>query len=112
MGLDNNFILVWPDGNADGWDGMGSWNCSRTDGPLGPTCVLPRTPYLHEYPYPCYPSCPLCDPENSCDWSSCADDLGFIQHVVDEVTQQWYNHIIIWGSFLCVEKEAIFERPF
>ena len=88
VGLDNNFILVWPDGNADGWDGMGSWNCSRTDGPLGPPCILPRTPYLPDYPV-CYPSCPLCDPDNSCDWSSCADDLGFIQHVVDEVTQQW-----------------------
>ena len=35
VGLKNNFILVWPDGPGDSPNAYGSWNCSRTDGPLG-----------------------------------------------------------------------------
>ena len=35
-----------------GW--WGSWNVSRTDGPLGPPCLLPRP---EDNPIECYDSC-------------------------------------------------------
>ncbi len=38
-----------------GRGGWGSWNCSRTDGPLGPPCTLPRP---ESHPMQCYDSCP------------------------------------------------------
>ena len=33
---DGGYIVA----HGNGMDG--TWNCSRTDGPLGPPCVLPR----------------------------------------------------------------------
>ena len=56
--------------------GFGSWNCSRSDGPFGPPCVVPR-PEGHELP--CYDTCPQCDPVNTCDWSACLDDVVFVR---------------------------------
>ena len=74
------FIVVHPDGYGDpsarrprNW---GSWNCSRTDGPLGPPCKLPR-PRGHAIH--CYESCGQCSPTHSCDWTACYDDVTFIR---------------------------------
>ena len=86
MGLDNNFIVVWPHGHDDGIEGRGSFNCSKTDGPLGPPCDPNRKKWGE---IECYPSCPNCNPQNSCDWSSCADDVGFIEFIIEQVTTQW-----------------------
>jgi len=85
LGLEEKLILVWPHGNDDGVHGKGSFNCAQTDGPMGPICDTNRTGYARE----CYPSCPNCDPKNSCDWTSCADDIGYIHYLVEEVTTQW-----------------------
>ena len=35
MGAESNFMLLWPDGMGDMQSSLGSWNCSRTDGPKG-----------------------------------------------------------------------------
>ena len=40
--------------NVTNRGGMGSWNVSRTNGPLGPPCVLPRPMGQEEV---CYQSC-------------------------------------------------------
>ena len=87
VGLVNNILMLWPGGNDDGLDGRGSFNCSKTEGPMGLTCdpeLRAKTGDTF-----CYPSCPLCDPLNSCDWSSCADDIGFVKYIMEEVTGQW-----------------------
>ena len=93
VGLDNNFIVVWPHGHDDGMPGGGSWNCTSTNGPLGPPCDTDRAARGGTK---CYPSCPNCDALNSCDWTSCADDVGFIHFVMEEVTSKWY---VIWKPF-------------
>ena len=77
--------MVWPNGEDDGIKGRNSFNVSRTDGPLGMTCD-PEMRAANGDTF-CYPSCPLCDPVHSCDWSSCADDMGFIKYVLEEVTE-------------------------
>ena len=35
VGAESNFMLLWPDGMGDMQSSLGSWNCSRTDGPKG-----------------------------------------------------------------------------
>jgi len=81
------FIVVAPAGMDDnpsgGW--WGSWNCSSDTGPLGETCDKSNT----ENHYPCYSSCPLCDPEEACDWTSCYDDVYFTQLLVEAINSQW-----------------------
>lgn len=80
------FAMIWPDGMGDSPNNMGSWNCSKSIGPMGPTCDLNREPYgLTE----CYYSCPLCDEATSCDWSSCYDDIGFIDFVIQDASQRF-----------------------
>ena len=52
----------------------------RHDGPLGPPCVLPRP-----VPHMCYDSCLTyheCDPVNTCEHSSCYDDVTFARAVI------------------------------
>ena len=69
--------------HSSGPTGWGSWNCSRSDGPYGPPCVVPR-PAGHELT--CYDTCPQCDPVNTCDWSACLDDILFVREdLVSEV---------------------------
>ena len=36
------FLVLTPNGMSDAGKGMGSFNCSRTDGPLGPPCDTDR----------------------------------------------------------------------
>ena len=76
----------------------GSWNCSSSSGPLGPTCDLSVIPS-----YPCYTSCAASSPqgdcsylENSCDWSSCYDDVAYTEAVLYDVT-----------SRLCVDTDQV-----
>ena len=59
---------------------------SRTDGPLGPPCVLPRP---ESDPTHCYESCGSCDPVNSCDWTACYDDINFVRAMVDYVRDNY-----------------------
>lgn len=81
------FIIVAPagmdDNPAGGW--WGSWNCSSDTGPLGKTCDKSNI----ENHYPCYSSCPTCDPETACDWTSCYDDVYFTQLLVDAINSEW-----------------------
>ena len=82
---DGGFIVVHGDGNGDSPSGKQSWNCSRTDGPLGPPCVLPRPDDFVQ----CYDSCPDCDAANSCDFTACLDDLAFVRALVDHVRDNY-----------------------
>ena len=60
--IEDTFIIVHLEGagvdddgaNVSGKGGLGSWNCSRTDGIYGPPCTLPR-PYGQDIT--CYRSC-------------------------------------------------------
>ena len=86
---DGGFIVVRGDGwgnPSDAPSGSRSWNCSRTDGPLGPPCLIPR-PRGHEYQ--CSDTCPECDSLNSCDWSACLDDEIFVRAIVDYVNDNY-----------------------
>ena len=97
VALNNNFMMLWPDGMGDNEYGWGSWNCSRSEGPKGPTCDFDREKWGEVV---CYDSCPLCDAFSSCDWTSCHDDIGFIQYIVEEITEQWcvdMDHIHLTG---------------
>ena len=54
---------------------------------IGPPCDTNRENWGN---IECYYSCPLCNPENSCDWTSCYDDLGFLEHVImEEIAANW-----------------------
>ena len=86
---DGGFILVRGNGVGDPStpdENWGSWNCSRTDGPLGPPCVLPRP---ESDPTHCYESCGSCDVVNSCDWTSCYDDIAFVRAMIDYVEDNY-----------------------
>ena len=77
------FIYIAMEGMSDvvGGGSFGSWNVSRTDGPLGLTCDPP----LHGS-YPCFSSCGDCSYlEDSCDWTSCHDDLAYTEAVLYQV---------------------------
>ena len=54
---------------------------------MGPTCDLDRLAWgiTNE----CYYSCPLCDELTSCDWTTCYDDIGFIDYVINHVADYW-----------------------
>ena len=86
---DGGFIVVHGDGYGDPSSSSflwGSWNCTRTDGPLGPPCVLPRP---LGYSIHCYDTCIQCDPKNSCDWSHCFDDEVFVRAMVEYVKENY-----------------------
>ena len=87
--LDNpGFIYVTMEGMNDvaegGW--WGSWNVSKSEGPLGIVC----DPDLHT-DYPCYTSCSSdCGyVEGSCDWTSCHDDVTYTEIVLEEVMSKF-----------------------
>ena len=86
MALDKNFISVLPNSMHDTASGSGSWNCSSTIGPLGPICDTNRDEWGYNE---CFDSCPLCDQRTSCDWTTCYDDIGFLEHVQELVLSQW-----------------------
>ena len=86
VGLNNNFILVWPDGTHDSNHNLGSWNVSTTYGPKGSVCVLPRGDFRR---FECHDSCPQCDEDTTCDWTSCYDDIGFIESLLKRIGDHW-----------------------
>ena len=85
---EESFIYVAMNGmnDVDGLGLHGSWNCSSNEGPLGITCDLD---VLGEFP--CYRSCagPSGEDcsylENSCDWSSCHDDVVYTEVVLQDI---------------------------
>ena len=81
-----NTIVVWPDGMHDSPNGIGSWNCSTTEGPLGHPCVIERTDWKK---FECHFSCPTCDENYSCDWTSCSDDIGFVDFIQQKIIDTW-----------------------
>ena len=86
VALNNNFFLVWPDGLGDDPKGYKSWNCSQTIGPKGPACDVNRTQWEEIV---CHDSCPSCDGLSSCDFASCSDDIGFLEYIIEEISEQW-----------------------
>ena len=89
--------------------GWGSWNVSRSKGPLGDICEKDRFIFflnLLELPVQscksesfilllwhrdnwegtvCYNSCPSCNPSDSCEWTSCYDDVAYTLALLDKV---------------------------
>jgi len=108
---DTGFIYVAMDGMSDG--APGSWNVSATQGPLGLTCD-PSLITDHSY---CYESCDTTRDcsylVDSCDWTSCHDDVVYTQTVLydifarlcvdtDQVHVTGYSNggILIWSKLL------------
>ena len=58
-----------------------------TNGPMGPTCDTNRDAW--NITTECYYSCPLCDGKTSCDWTTCHDDIGFMDFVIQHVAERW-----------------------
>ena len=54
---------------------------------MGPTADLDRLAW--GYPTECYYSCPLCDELTSWDWTTCYDDIGFMDLVINHVADYW-----------------------
>ena len=77
---------------------LSSWNVSSSFGSKGPICDLNR----ENWPPPneCFESCPLCDDTYSCDWTTCYDDIGFLEVVIETVKDHWcvdLDHMHISG---------------
>lgn len=91
------FLVASAQGMSDmnGQHGWGSFNCSRTDGPLGPPCDTDRAKWGA---IDCYDSCSLCDPMNSCDWTSCHDDIVYTKAVIDIIADNY-----------CVDRDSIHQ---
>jgi len=98
---EEGFLVVSAQGMSDmnntssGW---GSFNVSRTDSPLGPPCDTNRAKWGETA---CYDSCPFCDPMNSCDWSSCHDDIVYTKTVLDTITHKY-----------CVDLDSIHQTGY
>ena len=39
--------------------------------------------------FECHYSCPACDENYSCDWTSCSDDIGFVEFFQNKITETW-----------------------
>ena len=66
-------------------------------GPFGPPCDVNRDEWGE---FECHDSCPLCDAAHSCDWSSCYDDVGFLDFLIGYIGQNYcidLNHLHISG---------------
>ncbi len=84
------YIVVYPQGSHFTVSGEGdtsyrvtSWNDLAANMPAkaeGPHCTDER------YEYPCPPECGSC---NRCAWTSCYDDLGFIEKMLDAVQSNY-----------------------
>ncbi|MDJ0813809.1 MAG: PHB depolymerase family esterase [Woeseiaceae bacterium] len=83
---DNGYIIVYPQGSRfevapapDQSFTVTSWNDLAANIPVpeaGPHCTA------ESFRYPCPPECGEC---SACMWTSCYDDLGFIERVLDEM---------------------------
>jgi len=85
---EGGFLLVTPKGMGDVGEekGWGSFNISKTQGPLGNVCDTNRQ---HWGEITCYDSCQFCDPFNSCDFSSCYDDTVFTETLLDKIVSEY-----------------------
>ena len=103
---ESGFIHVYPDGMDDNPtpDGTGwrSWNAggsSLSPGPAGPICDGD-----HSGDGLCYSSCARraggCDAPG-CDWTSCVDDLGFVEMLLDHLEET-----------LCVDRNRVYATGF
>merc|ERR1712032_1731964 len=73
------FLVVSPEGMSDVGEppyghGWGSWNVSQSKGPFGDICETDRDNWEGTV---CYNSCPSCNTSNSCEWTSCYDDVAY-----------------------------------
>lgn len=84
------YIMVYPQGtwfwanesSPARWEAS-SWNHlsgNRDEGPEGPTCTR-DTPYPH-----CPPECDDC---GRCGWTSCHDDIGFLEKMFESVSRDF-----------------------
>ena len=84
---DNGYLVVYPQGShftvgetnyrVTSWNDLAANLESRN---AGPHCVD------ESVEYPCPPECGSCD---KCDWTSCNDDVGFIDKLLDAVADQY-----------------------
>ena len=78
-GLSNGYIVATPTGYKDdkwpSWNGGGS---TRSPGPAGPTCTMPRSGGV------CYKSCGRC--ADACWWTTCEDSVAQILALLDEIS--------------------------
>jgi len=97
---EGGFLIASGSGMGDGGTDhqWGSWNCSTTVGPLGEVCVLPRGKNETFGKTHCYDSCGSCDPHNSCDWTSCYDDILYTEAVIDQV-----------ANLFCVDLDSVHQ---
>lgn len=86
----HDYIVVYPQGShfvVDTTNGTGnrvtSWNDLAAN--LGPTTAGPHC-IEDSTQYPCPPECGTCD---RCAWTSCHDDVGFIEKMLDEVVAEF-----------------------
>jgi poly(3-hydroxybutyrate) depolymerase len=87
---EHGYIVVYPQGShfeVVAEDGnsflITSWNdlaANQSPKPEGPHCTDQR------YQYPCPPECGEC---NRCGWTSCYDDVGFIERMLDAVQTEF-----------------------
>jgi len=94
------FLVVSPEGMSDVGEppyghGWGSWNVSQSKGPLGDICETDRDNWEGTV---CYNSCPSCNTSNSCEWTSCYDDVAYTFALLDKVTSEY-----------CVEQNSIHQ---
>lgn len=104
---ESGFIHVYPDGMGDNPsstldDEWRSWNAvgsTLSPGPVGPTCNGD-----HSGDGLCYSSCARrpggCDAQG-CDWTSCADDLGFVETLLDHLEET-----------LCIDRNRVYATGF
>ncbi len=93
----HGYIVVYPQSTAfASADGpVTSWNdlsCNAGPGLAGPICADKA------YRYPKSPDCPQ---QARCDWCSCADDLGMVEQLLDEL-----------DAALCIDRDAVFATGF
>jgi polyhydroxybutyrate depolymerase len=86
----NGYIVVYPQGShflADDPQGQSyrvtSWNDLAAN--LGPKQAGPHCTADSDY-YPCPPECGEC---NRCGWTSCYDDVGFIEKMLDAMQSEF-----------------------
>ena len=106
---EGGFLIATGAGMPDHGE-WGSWNCSSTVGPLGEVCVLPRGDFGDTH---CYDSCGACDPQNSCDWTSCYDDILYTEAVIDKVMPfQVHSTLYQVSNLFCVDLDSVHQSGF
>ena len=111
---EGGFLIATGSGMGDGGTDhqWGSWNCSGTLGPLGEICALPRGPNQEFGIVHCYDSCGSCDPHNSCDWTSCYDDILYTEAVIDQVGGGVFPNILSTlkvADLFCVDLDNVHQ---